>query len=127
MAAQTERNQEIVARYLAGESIGKLAIDFGVVRQRINQITKAAGVHRPRVDVSIPGSAKQVRKAIANGTRPDWRRPPGGKTLDIIALREARPDNTYQQISDALDVAAGTVANALKRWRPDLLRRGPCG
>lgn len=43
------RKEQIVDRYLAGESIGALAAGFGVSRQRIHQIKNAAGAQRDRV------------------------------------------------------------------------------
>jgi len=48
-----ERNNEIVTRYLGGESITSLASFFGISRQRIEQIYKRARVHRPRVKINI--------------------------------------------------------------------------
>lgn len=124
---KTTRNDEIIRRYLLPTSIGVLAKDFGLSRQRISQITGKSGMHRPKIDMKVPGSISQTNKetarAIANGSRPDWRRPPGGKSLDIIAMREnGKP--TYATIATELGVEISTVANALKRWRPDLLR-GP--
>lgn len=124
-----DRDAEIVRRYLLPTSIGKLATEYGVSRQRIEQIVRGKGAYRPRIETSIPGGPKQTRDAIAAGTRPDWRLPPGGRTLDIITLREADPDKSYQKIANELGVALSTVATTLKRWRPDLLRgargRGP--
>lgn len=42
----SERDQEIVRRYLAGETLRSVGAAFGISRERIRQITVVAGVWR---------------------------------------------------------------------------------
>ena len=56
------RNQQIIAAYLAGETVTSLAAEWGVSRQRINQLVRAAGVpHRH------PGMAETKRLTARAG------------------------------------------------------------
>lgn len=47
MTPTTDRNEQIIAAYRDGKTITSLAAEWGVSRQRINQLVRAAGVpHR---------------------------------------------------------------------------------
>lgn len=94
----SERSISIGTRYRAGESIGLLAAEYGVSRQRIFQIAKATG--------------KMRQKFNKKGS-------PGPRSAQIIALRETRM--SYGQISVAMGATNGAISSVLRRWRPDLL------
>lgn len=56
------RNQQITAAYLAGKTLTSIAAEWGVSRQRINQLVRAAGVpHRH------PGMAETKRLTARAG------------------------------------------------------------
>jgi len=65
MTPKTDRNQQIIAAYLAGQTVTSLAIEHGISRQRINQLVRAAGcAHRK------PGMAeKKVQAVLDNLSR----------------------------------------------------------
>ena len=58
----TDRNQQIIAAYRDGKTINSIAAEWGVSRQRINQLVRAAGVpHRH------PGMAETKRLTARAG------------------------------------------------------------
>lgn len=62
MTPTTDRNQQIIAAYLAGETVTSLAAEWGVSRQRINQLVRDAGcAHRK------PGMAETKRLTARAG------------------------------------------------------------
>ncbi len=62
MTPTTDRNQQIIAAYRDGKTITSLAAEWGVSRQRINQLVRAAGVpHRH------PGMAETKRLTARAG------------------------------------------------------------
>lgn len=58
------RNREIVACYLAGESIVSLARTYEVSRQRIFEIVKKSGAHRPRKSTASPDVKRGTPKPL---------------------------------------------------------------
>lgn len=114
----TERNQAIVNRYLAGESLQVIADDLGISRQRAHQIAKNADDYRPRPPWRLAkvGGTVWLRQQRAAGLLP-LRQPRQG-SLRIIAMRESGA--TYQQIIADVGVCESTVIRCLERWRPDL-------
>lgn len=116
----TERNAEIVERYLAGEAITALSLAFGVSRQRIYQIVRYRGAHRPRLKQSVrPGSIQDTKRRRAAGELPNLRLGMRGKTPDALAMREAGA--SYKAISAALGLSQPGITALLRKWRPDLM------
>jgi DNA-binding CsgD family transcriptional regulator len=46
---QTERNAQICAAFIAGATCQAIADEHGITRQRVNQITRRAGLTKRRV------------------------------------------------------------------------------
>lgn len=114
----TERNDEIVRRYLSGESIGVLGREYGVSRQRVLQITQKSGEYRPPKQELSVGSQEWTKQQRQAGLIPDWRFGPTDKTIDMLAMRER--GLTFAQIGELSGVSFVTACRLVKRWRPDL-------
>ena len=59
MTPTTDRNQQITAAYLAGQTVTSLASEHGVSRQRVNQIVRGAGVEHRK-----PGMAQKKAQQV---------------------------------------------------------------
>jgi len=59
MTPTTDRNQQIIAAYLAGQTVTSLATEHGISRQRVNQIVRGAGV-----DHRKPGMAQKKAQQV---------------------------------------------------------------
>lgn len=114
----TERNDEIVRRYLAGESIGALGREYGISRQRVFQIAQKRNEYRaPRRELSV-GSIRWTKQQRQAGLIPNWNFVPTHKTIDMLAMRER--GLTFEQIGTLSGVTTVTAFRAVKKWRPDL-------
>lgn len=115
----TERNDEIVRRYLAGESIGALGREYGISRQRVFQIAQKRNEYRsPNKQGLSVGSKRWTQQQRQAGVIQDWRLGPTHKTIDMLAMRER--GLTFDQIGILSGVSTVTAFRAVKRWRPDL-------
>ena len=112
---KTERNAEIVRRYLARESVAALGREYGVSRIRIHQIVTKAEAHRERL-------------------RP-WEAPSNPETLARFAILETRRARvpalriagwTWREIGELYGVTHVAVLNDFRRWqrRAELERDG---
>lgn len=72
----TERDAEIVRRYLAGETTPAIWRDYGIGPARVLQIAQAAGAYRPRIQAPPPrgpgGSRKPETTALRNEVVELW-------------------------------------------------------
>lgn len=62
---KTQRNQRLVADFLAGVPSHELTAKYGISRQRISSITTAAGVRRDRVAEQPPSVKRMLAEAPA--------------------------------------------------------------
>jgi lambda repressor-like predicted transcriptional regulator len=106
------RDASIRARFNAGESLGALAVEFGVSRQRIWQIVAKFGPPR----VSLGKIRKAARLATPLAEIP---RVAGPNIAAVIALREA--GLSYGAIAKERGSSMNSVYYALSKWRPYLL------
>lgn len=112
------RNAEIVRRYLAGESIGIIAADHQISRQRVFQLTQARGVHRPWLAPTIQVGSKAWKKGEISAGRLPQKTRTTDRMREIVQLREQ--GLPYTDICERLDCGPGDVRYALLTLRPDL-------
>lgn len=103
------RGQEMSARYLTGETLESIGVDFGLTRERVRQIVRDHG-HVSAAD------ARAARQAQVEAQREALRR------RAATAVRQ-RPGLSLRQLAELLGVSHGELSAALDRATRAMLVR----
>ena len=103
------RAEEMSARYLTGETLESIAVDFGLTRERVRQLVRDHG------QVSA-ADARAARQALVAERREALR-------VRAAAVVRQRPGLSQGQLADLLGVSNGDLSAALDRETRVLLVR----
>jgi uncharacterized protein (DUF433 family) len=118
-----ERNEDIVRRYLLGESVAAIAATYDLVPQRVTQLTKAVRSLRPSTTPGAPvadGPVVVVTRAAATAARAARRKAERhadfmGKPRTQKAIRMYQQGITLEKIGLSFGLTRERIRQILKR------------